>query len=483
MPRATKIVATLGPASSEHETLLRMMRAGVDLVRLNFSHGTHEDHLRRVEVVRECIREVGRTIGIMVDLQGPKIRVGKFAEGKIELRNGAAFILDAGCALGDATRVGLDYPELVDDVEPGAVLLLDDGRIVLDVETIRGRAIHCRVRVGGALSNNKGINRQGGGLSAPALTNKDKEDIKLAATFNADYLAVSFPKSGDDIRQARQLLAEAGSDALIIAKIERTEAIAALEDILRASDAIMVARGDLAVEVGDAAVPALQKRMIRVAREHNKLAITATQMMESMISSPVPTRAEVSDVANAVLDGTDAVMLSAETAVGKYPVETIEAMARICVEAEKSDEITLDSHFLHRVFTRIDQSIAMAALFTAYHLKVKAIAALTQSGSTALWMSRINCGVPIYALTPEARSRDRMSLYRAVSPLLMPYAGHERDEALRAAEEALIRAGAAQPGDTIVLTIGEPIGTQGGTNTMKIVRVGEYSQPARHGNP
>jgi pyruvate kinase len=450
-----------------------MIEAGVDVVRLNFSHGTHDDHRKRVDLVRDCVRRVGRTVGIMVDLQGPKIRVGKFAEGKVELANGAPFILDATCKLGDATRVGLDYPELVDDVEPGAVLLLDDGRLVLDVEAIRGREIHCRVRVGGTLSNNKGINRQGGGLSAPALTDKDKEDIRLAAEFNADYVAVSFPKSGADIRQARELLAAVGSDALIIAKIERTEAIAALEDILQASDAIMVARGDLAVEVGDAAVPALQKRMIRVAREHNKVAITATQMMESMISSPVPTRAEVSDVANAVLDGTDAVMLSAETAAGKYPVETIEAMARICVEAEKSEEITLDRHFLDRVFTRIDQSIAMAALFTAFHLKVKAIAALTQSGSTALWMSRINCGVPIYALTPEIRSRYRMSLYRDVFPLLMRYVGHDREEALREAEEELIRAGAVQPGDTIVLTVGEPIGTPGGTNTMKIVRVGE----------
>jgi pyruvate kinase len=473
MQRSTKIVATLGPASSESGVLTRMIEAGVDVVRLNFSHGTHDDHRKRVDLVRDCVRRVGRTVGVMVDLQGPKIRVGKFAEGKVELANGAPFILDATCKLGDATRVGLDYPELVDDVEPGAVLLLDDGRLVLDVESIRGREIHCRVRVGGTLSNNKGINRQGGGLSAPALTDKDRDDIKLAAEFHADYVAVSFPKSGADIRQARELLAAAGSDALIIAKIERVEAIAALEEILEAADAIMVARGDLAVEVGDAAVPALQKRMIRVAREHNKVVITATQMMESMISSPVPTRAEVSDVANAVLDGTDAVMLSAETAAGKYPVETIEAMARICVEAEKSEEITLDRHFLDRVFTRIDQSIAMAALFTAFHLKVKAIAALTQSGSTALWMSRINCGVPIYALTPEIRSRYRMSLYRDVFPLLMRYVGHDREEALREAEEELIRAGAVQPGDTIVLTIGEPIGTPGGTNTMKIVRVGE----------
>ncbi|MBI4988429.1 MAG: pyruvate kinase [Rhodocyclales bacterium] len=475
MQRSTKIVATLGPASSSQEVMTRMIAAGVDVVRLNFSHGTADDHRKRVALLREIVRKVGRTVGIMVDLQGPKIRVGKFAAGKAELKPGSDFVLDASGTPGDATRVGLDYPDLIDDLAAGDVLLLDDGRIVLEVGMIIEREVRCRVRIGGVLSNNKGINKQGGGLSAPALTAKDMEDIRTAAEINCDFVAVSFPKSGADMRLARELLRNAGSDALLVAKIERVEAIAALEDILHASDAIMVARGDLAVEVGDAAVPALQKRLIRAAREHNKIAITATQMMESMISSPVPTRAEVSDVANAVLDGTDAVMLSAETASGAYPVETVEAMARICLEAEKSHEIKLDHHFLDRVFTRIDQSIAMAALFTAYHLKVKAIAALTQSGSTALWMSRIHCGVPIFALTPEIRSRYRMSLYRDVYPLLMRYIGHDRDELLREAEHILIESGAVEIGDTIVLTIGEPIGTPGGTNTMKIVRVGEHS--------
>ncbi len=479
MQRSTKIVATLGPASSGPEVLTQLIGAGVDVVRLNFSHGTADDHRRRVALLREVVRKVGRTVGIMVDLQGPKIRVGKFAAGKVDLKNGDGFVLDALAEPGSAARVGLDYPDLIDDLAAGDVLLLDDGRIVLDVEQIVERAVRCRVRVGGVLSNNKGINKQGGGLSAPALTAKDMADIRTAAELNCDFVAVSFPKSGADMRQARELLRNAGSDALLIAKIERVEAIAALDDILHASDAIMVARGDLAVEVGDAAVPALQKRLIRAAREHNKIAITATQMMESMINSPVPTRAEVSDVANAVLDGTDAVMLSAETASGSFPVETVTAMARICLEAEKSHEVGLDHHFLDRVFTRIDQSIAMAALFTAYHLKVKAIAALTQSGSTALWMSRIHCGVPIFALTPEIRSRYRMSLYRDVYPLLMRYIGHDRDELLREAEHILIQSGAVEPGDTIVLTIGEPIGTPGGTNTMKIVRVGEHTSPAR----
>ncbi len=482
MQRATKIVATLGPSSSDAAVLARLIAAGVDVVRMNFSHGTADDHRQRVALLREAAQNSGRTVGVMVDLQGPKIRVGKFAAGKVELKNGAAFILDTACRSGDETRVGLDYPELIDDVEPGAVLLLDDGRIVLDVESIMEGRIHCRVRVGGTLSNNKGINRQGGGLSAPALTPKDMEDILIAAEINCDFVAVSFPKSGADMHQARALMHAAGSDALLIAKIERVEAIAALEDIMHACDGIMVARGDLAVEVGDAAVPALQKRMIRMAREHNKFAITATQMMESMINSPVPTRAEVSDVANAVLDGTDAVMLSAETASGKFPVETVEAMARICLEAEKSQDVTLDRHFLDRVFTRIDQSIAMAALFTAYHLKVKAIAALTQSGSTALWMSRINCGVPIYALTPEIRTRYKVSLFRDVYPLMLRYIGHDRDELLQEAEDILISSGAVEVGDTIVLTIGEPIGTPGGTNTMKIVKVGEHARKvARNG--
>lgn len=456
-----------------------MIAAGVDVVRLNFSHGTADDHRQRVALLREAVRKTGRTVGIMADLQGPKLRIGKFAAGSAELRPGAAFVLDASSAPGDARRVGLDYADLIDDLAAGDVLLLDDGRIILEVDTVIERAAHCRVRIGGTLSNNKGINKQGGGLSAPALTAKDMEDIRTAVEINCDFVAVSFPKSGADMRLARELLRNAGSDALLVAKIERVEAIAALEDILHASDAIMVARGDLAVEAGDAAVPALQKRLIRAAREHNKIAIIATQMMESMIKSHLPTRAEVSDVANAVLDGTDAVMLSAETATGDYPVETVAAMARICLEAEKSHEIKLDHHFLDRVFTRIDQTIAMAALFAAYHLKVKAIAALTQSGSTALWMSRIHSGVPIFALTPEIRSRYRMSLYRDVYPLLMRHSGYDRDELLRVAEHILIESGAVEPGDTIVLTIGEPIGTPGGTNTMKIVRVGEHISPAR----
>jgi pyruvate kinase len=473
MQRSTKIVATLGPASSERGVLSRIIAAGVDVVRMNFSHGTRDDHIGRAELVREVSRELGRTVGLMVDLQGPKIRIGKFEQNKIRLETGDPFVLDADCGIGNQERVGLDYKELPRDVKAGDVLLLDDGRIVLDVKSVQGSQIRTVVRHGGDVSNNKGINRQGGGLTAPALTGKDMDDIKTAVQLKADFLAVSFPKSGADMYMARELMRAAGGQALLIAKIERAEAITALREIIEASDAIMVARGDLAVEVGDAAVPAMQKRMIRLARELNKLTITATQMMESMISSPVPTRAEVSDVANAVLDGTDAVMLSAETASGRYPVETVEAMARVCLEAEKSTEVTLDREFLDRVFTRVDQSIAMGALFTAYHLKVKAIAALTQSGSTALWMSRLNCGVPIYALTPEVSTRYKLSLFRDVYPLMLQYVGDSRETLLRMAEEKLVESGAVRPGDLFVLTVGEPIGQPGGTNTMKIVRVGE----------
>jgi pyruvate kinase len=472
MQRSTKIVATLGPASSTQDVLSRMLAAGVDVVRLNFSHGAAADHEQRARLVRDVARSLGREVAIMADLQGPKIRVGKFANGKVMLKPGERFILDADCELGNEERVGLDYKELPRDVAPGDVLLLNDGLIRLRVESVLGNEITTRVEVGGVLSNNKGINRQGGGLTAPALTAKDMDDMKTGVAIEADYIAISFPKNKEDMYMARQLLRAAGGKALLIAKIERAEAISALEEIIDASDGIMVARGDLAIEVGNAAVPGLQKRMLRLAREHNKLSITATQMMESMIVNPVPTRAEVSDVANAVLDGTDAVMLSAETASGRYPVETIEAMSQICVEAERYDVGELDRDFFNRTFTRIDQSVAMAALFTAHHLRVKAIAALTQSGSTALWISRHNCGCPIFALTPEVASQRKMALYRNVHPLYLEQ-GADRDQVLHAAEDLLLEKGQVQRGDLIVLTIGEPMGKSGGTNAMKIVRVGD----------
>jgi pyruvate kinase len=472
MSRSTKIVATLGPACSEPELLTRMLAAGVDVVRLNFSHGHASDHVERAQLVRKAAGALGREIAIMADLQGPKIRVGKFKDGRVTLQPGRTFVLDADCEIGDEDCVGLDYKELPRDVEPGSILLLNDGLIRLAVQSVEGSRIITKVELGGVLSNNKGINRLGGGLTAPALTAKDMDDIKTAVKLEADYVAVSFPKTREDMYMAGQLLRAAGGRAQLIAKIERAEAITALEPIIDASDGIMVARGDLAVEVGNAAVPGLQKRMIRLAREHNKLVITATQMMESMIHNPVPTRAEVSDVANAVLDGTDAVMLSAETAAGKYPVETVETMAQICVEAEKFEVVALDKDFLDRTFTRIDQSVAMATLFTAFHLQVKAIVALTQSGSTALWMSRHNAGCPIYALTPEVPTQRKMALYRNVMPLFLEQHG-DREDVLQSAENLLVASGKVSPGDLIVITIGEPLGKSGGTNSMKIVKVGD----------
>lgn len=474
IPRATKIVATLGPSSSDPVTIERMILAGVNVVRVNFSHGSAEGHTALVAVVRDVASRLGRDIGVLADLQGPKIRIGKFAGGKISLAEGDPFTFDITCELGDQSRVGLDYKALVHDVKAGDSLLLNDGRMVMRVDRVTDTLIACTVTIGGVLSDRKGINRQGGGLSAPALTAKDMDDIKTAVAFEADFVAVSFPKNASDMYMARELVRAAGGKALMIAKIERFEAIGNLEEILKASDGIMVARGDLAVEVGDAAVPALQKRMIRMARDHSKLTITATQMMESMIEAPVPTRAEVSDVANAVIDGTDAVMLSAETAAGKYPVETVSAMARVCDEADRSGEFSLDKEFLNRTFARIDQAIAMAALFTAVHMKVKAICALTQSGSTALWISRLDSGVPVYALTPEEGSRRRMSLYREVHPVLMTFKASDRENLLLEAEHKLVDLGVVTRGDLMLLTIGEPIGKSGGTNTLKIVRVGDH---------
>jgi pyruvate kinase len=473
--RATKIVATLGPASSDPALLEQMIRAGVNVVRLNFSHGTAQDHIDRALLVREAAQRAGREVAIMADLQGPKIRVGKFANGKVQLVPGAKFVLDASrTELGDVDGVGLDYKSLPREVKAGDVLLLNDGLIVITVDSIKGDSVYTTVKLGGELSNNKGINKLGGGLTAPALTAKDMDDIRTAMGFKADYVAVSFPKNATDMEMARQLCNVAAADyghrPGLIAKIERAEAIPRLLEILLASDGIMVARGDLAVEVGNAAVPALQKRMIKLAREHDKVVITATQMMESMITNPVPTRAEVSDVANAVLDGTDAVMLSAETAAGKYPLETVIEMAKICHAAEGHDPDKLDADFMGKTFGRIDQSIAMGALFTAYHLGAKAIVAMTDSGSTALWMSRHLIQIPIYALTPRVETQRKMALYRNVRPLLMD-SSSDRDTALSQAEGHLKKRGIVQSGDVYAITCGEPMGAPGGTNMLKICQV------------
>lgn len=480
MPRRTKIIATLGPATDDPKALDAMIEAGVDVVRLNFSHGTREEHLVRAENVRNRARAFGRQVGVMGDLQGPKIRIGKFANGPINLAEGGDFSIDTALDLnaGNAEAVGSTYSNLHEDVKRGDTLLLDDGRIVLWVDQIVGPRIQCRVVVGGELSNNKGINVQGGGLSAGALTAKDREDIRIAAEMQADYVAVSFVRSGDDVREARKLLADAGwSECGIVAKIERAEAVTNIDDILDEADVVMIARGDLGVEIGDAALPPVQKSIIKRARERNRLAITATQMMETMITNPIPTRAEVFDVANAVLDGTDAVMLSGETAVGKHPCKVVSAMDRICVEAEKQRIARTSDHRINTEFSRVDEAIAMATMYTANHLGVKAIAAITESGSTALWMSRISSGIPIFAMTRNLQTRRRVTMYRGVYPVSFDLTSTDHVQVNLDAVEELMRRGAVRHGDLVILTKGDLTGIAGGTNAMKIVRVGEMLEP------
>jgi pyruvate kinase len=477
MPRRTKIVATLGPATDSLEVMDELIAAGVDVVRLNLSHDTHARHRERVELIRERSRVAGREVGVLADLQGPKIRVGGFANGPTELANGDEFVLDCGCPLdgGDQTRVGTTYRDLAADVAAGDTLLLDDGAIELQVEEVRDGCVQCRVIVGGRLSDHKGINKKGGGLSAPALTEKDMEDIRFAAEIAADYLAVSFVRNADDVRLAREVLQEAGGRAGIVAKIERAEALRGIEDIIIAADAIMIARGDLGVEIGDAELPAVQKRIISKTREMNSVAITATQMMQSMIENPSPTRAEVFDVANAVLDGTDAVMLSGETSVGKYPGKVVEAMHRICEEAEKHSSARRSGHRIDSVFGRVDEAIAMAAMYTANHLGVKAIAALTETGSTVKWMSRISSGIPIYALTRHAPTRRKVTLFRGVYPVSFDVASTDIHEVNRGVVEELLRRATVRSGDLVIITKGDRSGVEGQTNIMKIMRVGEHA--------
>jgi pyruvate kinase len=480
MFRRTKIVATLGPATDDPEVLDDLIQAGVDVVRANFSHGSAEEHIQRAEAVRNRARACGRQVGVLADLQGPKIRVDRFKEGKVTLVEGERFILDAACGTldGDQERVGIAYKELPNDVNRGDTLLLDDGRIVLWVEEVSGPEIICKVQVGGILSNNKGINRLGGGLSAAALTDKDKEDIVTAAKMQADYVAISFPRTAADVHQARELLREAGGSGGIVAKIERAEAVEDAEEIIAASDAIMIARGDLGVEIGDAELPAVQKRLIKLGRSMNRIVITATQMMESMIENPIPTRAEVFDVANAVLDGTDAVMLSAETAAGKYPAKAVAAMARICLSAEKEELASSSDHRIHTRFSRVDEAIAMSAMYAANHLGVKAIACLTESGATPLWMSRISSGIPIYALTPHVQTRRKVTLYRGVCPVSFTNTTTDHAAVNKEAVDELLRRGAVRDGDLVIITKGDFMGVMGGTNAMKIVRVGEMHEPS-----
>ncbi len=477
MKRRTKIVATLGPATDDVDTLDELIHAGVDVVRLNFSHGSQPEHIARARRVRERARALGREVGVLVDLQGPKIRIHRFREGRVDLDDGARFVLDAGLPAGAGTReaVGVSYAALPGDVARGDILLLDDGAIVLEVEDVKGTRIGCRVVVGGALSDNKGINRQGGGLSAQALTDKDRADIGVAAALRADYLAVSFPRAAADIHEARALLHAAGGNAGIVAKIERAEAIADLEGIMQAADVVMIARGDLGVEIGDAELPAAQKRIIQVARSLDRVVITATQMMQSMVENPIPTRAEVFDVANAVLDGTDAVMLSAETAIGKYPARVVQAMGRICQAAERQRLTTQSARRQSMRFSRIDEAIAKAAMYTANRLNVKAIAALTESGATPLWMSRISSGIPIYALTRHADTRAKVTLYRGVYPLDFDVTIADHAAVSHDALDRLVQHGAVREGDLVIVTEGAFAGVLGGTNAMRILRVGGSS--------
>jgi pyruvate kinase len=476
--KRTKIVTTLGPATNNPQALRALFQAGANVVRLNFSHGTAEEHIRIAKLVREVSKDMGMYIGILGDLQGPKIRVARFESGKVELEKDAEFILDATWASdkGNQEVVGIDYKELVSDCKPGDILLLDDGRIQLEVNEVGKDRIRTKVLIGGPLSNNKGINKLGGGLSAPALTEKDKRDILTAAEIGVDYLAVSFPRTAADMDNARKLQKEAGGTAGMIAKIERAEVVAnneALDAMILASDGVMVARGDLGVEIGDAELIGVQKRIIQRARSLDRVVITATQMMESMIHSPIPTRAEVFDVANAVLDGTDAVMLSAETATGDHPVLVVEAMARACRGAEKERSVQTSGHRMQEKFTKVDEAIAMATMYAANHLTgIKAIACLTESGSSPLWMSRIHSGLPIFALTRRLDTLQKTTLYRGVEGIMFDPTSMDRSNVNALAINELVERGLVKDGDYVILTKGDHMGILGGTNAMKILKVG-----------
>ncbi|WP_414729446.1 pyruvate kinase [Zhongshania aliphaticivorans] len=479
MIRRTKIVATLGPATDGEGVLEKLILAGANVVRLNFSHGCPADHRRRAEEVRALAKQHRRSVAVLGDLQGPKVRISRFSAGSVTLENGQIFTLDASLPSdgGSIDGVGLDYTSLPDEVVIGDRLLLDDGRIVLEVERKLGSKIITQVIVGGSLSNNKGINLEGGGLAASALTEKDFADILLAAEIDVDYLAVSFVRSPDDLRRARKALIDAGGKAGIVSKIERAEAVAdldLLDDIIRASDVVMVARGDLGVEIGDAALIGVQKYLIKRSRALQKVVITATQMMESMIDSPLPTRAEVFDVANAVLDGTDAVMLSGETAAGRFPVEAVAAMDRVILGAEKHPESRVSSHRLHENFVAADESVAMGAMYIANHMQgVTAIISLTETGNTPLLMTRIFSDIPVFAFTPNAKTESRVALYRNVIPISYQVADVPADKINESVVSELLRRGLVAERDWVILSKGDYNNVHGGTNTIKIVNVGD----------
>ena len=477
MTRRTKILATLGPATDTQEKIEAIIAAGANVVRMNFSHGQAEDHIERAKRVRAAAAKLGKYVAILGDLQGPKIRVSRFTNDKVFLNEGDPFVLDAELDrdAGTEQQVGIDYKALPDDVSTGDILLLDDGRIQLEVTGVDGRKVLTKVTVGGKLSNNKGINRLGGGLSAEALTEKDKRDILTAAEIGVDYLAVSFPRSGADLNYARELAEAAGCKAKICAKVERAEAVAtdeAIDDIISASDAVMVARGDLGVEIGDAELVGVQKKLIARSRQLNKVVITATQMMESMIESPMPTRAEVMDVANAVLDGTDAVMLSAETAAGSYPVETVKAMARVCEGAETHPSVKISKHRMDELFGSVHETIALSAVYAANHLPgVKAIVGLTESGSTPRLMSRITTTLPIVAMSRHEETLNLMALYRGVKPVFFDSRDSAPGELRKDVVALLKEKNLVEDGDIVILTHGDRMETIGATDAIKIIVV------------
>jgi pyruvate kinase len=474
MHRRTKIVATLGPATDRPETLLKMIDAGLDVARLNFSHGDADDHRGRAKALREAARKSGREVGLMGDLQGPKIRVKRFKDRSVELIDGQSFFLDSSLGLEEGTidGVGVALETLHEDVVAGDTLLLNDGMIALQIDKIDGTRIQTTVVNGGILSDHKGINKQGGGLSAAALTDVDRENIVLAAEIEADFLAVSFVCTGEDVNEARRLFKAAGGKGLIVAKIERAEAVENIDSIVDAADVIMVARGDLGVEMGYAQLTGIQKQLIRRTRKRSKVVITATQMMESMIQHPIPTRAEVSDVSNAVMDGTDAVMLSGETAVGKYPVKAIRAMSEVCEGAELFPlPEGLTRHRIGDYFERVDEAIAMAVMYTANHLAVSAIIALTESGSTALWMSRIRSDIPIYAFTPHVATSRRVTLYRGVGSVFFEITHTDARSLYQDVFNALLANEIVEVGDLVIFTRGDLDGVSGSTNAMKIIKV------------
>ena len=473
MLRQTKIVATLGPSTDSDHEMSRLIKKGLNVARVNFSHGIADDHRKRIELVRNHAVEQRRAVGILADLQGPKIRIAKFIVGEIQLLQGAPFILDAELdeSAGDQERVGVTYKNLPKDVKLGDILIVDDGSIVLEVTEVLDPVVKTKVLVGGKLSNSKGINRRGGGLTAASLTPKDHQDIRTAGDLDIDYLAVSFVRNAVDVSFARELLNATGCKGGIVSKIERVEAVENIEEIVDASDGIMIARGDLAVEIGDAQLPGVQKRLIAVARRRNRFAITATQMMTSMEYSLTPTRAEVLDVANAVLDGTDAVMLSQESAVGKHPAKVVATLDRICRGSESTNlELDRVEHVADQ-FSSTEEAVAMATMYTARHYNVAAILALTESGSTAKWLSQQLSGIPIYAVTPHPRTHRRVTLFRGVYPIDFDVSQDAEVPVEIQAVKELRRRKIVTKGDLLLVTRGDQMGVQGGTNTLKIMTV------------